>query len=588
MTDVIQTIWSQSGDDALLRTLKLMGGGFNDVERKAEKMQFISGGLSLFGAASAAALAGIGTASLKASGDMESIETGMLGALGSMDKVNAKMAELEGMDKKSSFNIDEISRVYLMLQGAQAEASKIVPLMKAIGNGIGQAGRGSEAWVSAMTAIQQTIGTGKLEKGELNQLVTAGLSPRAILMQELGMSQQQLNEALEQGTISAEQFVNALISGYNKGQFAGAMERQAEILNGKLSTLDSSFIKLKATIGDVFNEDATKLIGGLTGLIDKTQEFSKEHPNIVKTVAAVTAIGSLGALGVGGVTKIAGAFNELSAAKEKLTGKAKGALGGLPNLGGGAPQWDPKAQRWRGAGGRFVADDVAQQLLGGMGGGTMTVNANVVYVNGSTSGSGPLGADPTGLADDAVAATASKMSGFLTPKVTAFGASLEGAAALGVGAAAVGVTLLAVNDMMNSAKDMHLSDEDYAKKRGVRGGIELDAARGASDNSLAKWWRGDNAASDKEALALAIDADHRAKYKAMGLKPGAGDYGNGSSGYPTRIVSNPAPPAVTARQERARNARNQTVVSVSVANPYTGADYEHDDRSATSLYGYDG
>lgn len=59
-------------------------------------------------------------------------------------------------------------------------------------------------------------------------------------------------------------------------------------------------------------------------------------------------------------------------------------------------------------------------------------------------------------------------------------AGLTSAAGLATAGLALGAIALSVNDIINSAKDMHLTDEEYAKKRGKRGEIELDAARGAN------------------------------------------------------------------------------------------------------------
>jgi hypothetical protein len=161
---------------------------------------------------------------------------------------------------------------------------------------------------------------------------------------------------------------------------------------------------------------------------------------------------------------------------------------------------------------------------------------------------------------------------------SAFGTS--GAMAAGIGLAAVAVTALAVNDMMNSAKDIGLSDEDYAKKRGPRGEMELSAAKKVSDFG--------GAISGENARGADLDAKMAAWNKAHPPKkfdPNA-EGAMGGTGAMGATLPNPPPPAVLARQARAKAVRgpNGTQITFETIDlPHGPGDYMADEASATAL-----
>lgn len=580
-TDYIDTIWRQFGDDKALRTMAQMGNGADTVENRLSTLRgSVANGFTGAGAAGAALFA----SSLKKG--MDAVETENLVQVTFGED---QMPDIEkwSKDLRKELSLNEYS--------LRRNAASFANLFQKTGAGQGEVAGMSKNITELSRDLASFYNTSNDE---------AVRALQGALVGETESIRNKYNVLLNDATISEYAWANGIAK---RGQELteqqkvlaryGAILQQTKNAQGDLSrTKDSPANLARAAVeewGNIqtdFGKTQEKLmqtvLKGVHSALPVIESVTQGFSNLPEPVQ----LGTLFTLGsIGPAMKLVGFLRDL---KELKGGKGgRGAKGsGLPDipgagaLGAGAPQWDPKAKRWRGAGGKFIAADLAQQLLGGSGGGAMTVNASVVYVNGGVGGAGPLGSGPASLADDAAdaaaAANVSKMSGFLTPKVTAFGKSLEGAAALGIGAAAVGATLWAVNDMMNSAKDMKLADEDYAEKRGLRGQIELDAARGASDNSFAKWWRGDAAAEAASQKAQQMDREKRERYKREGIRPG-----DDGSGYVTSTVANPLPPAVTARAARSRNAR--AAVSVNVDVPYGPGDY-NSANDATSLLGYDG
>jgi len=111
---------------------------------------------------------------------------------------------------------------------------------------------------------------------------------------------------------------------------------------------------------------------------------------------------------------------------------------------------------------------------------------------------------------------------------------------LGAFVLAAGAVAWAIDDIKKSAADMKLGDEAYAKKRGVRGGIELDAARGASslwDSVTGKNRKGANL----EAQMAAQNEKNRLKFHG---KPVGARQANGSTkSRVTVTINHPQTPA---------------------------------------------
>lgn len=528
--DYITTVWKQIGDDRQLQTFSRMASGANHVEDRLETLK--SSAANIMTGAGAAVAAGFGHSLKKG---MDAIEADNL--------VNVTFGE-DNMPEITTWSQKLRKELSLNEYALRRDAGTFGSLFKGIGKsgdeltGMSEkvtmlsrdlASFGNTSNEDAMRALHSALVGENEPIKRYNVLINEALTQTYAYTHGIA---KQGAELTEQQKILARYGLILEQTKDSQGDLTRTKDSPANLARAALEemgNIETDYGKTQQRLMQTVLRGAHSVLPVVEGM---AEGFSK--------LPEWMQLGTLGIVGgVGPLMKLTGFIHEMKNASNLATIAKKGLTAATK------------------------ADDAAEAAK------ALTAGKEATAIGEA----GEAAADATGKVDKL-----GKVTKFFS--ASAFG--LEGAAALGVGAAAVGITALAINDIMNSAKDMHLSDEDYAKKRGLRGQIELDAARGASDNSLAKWWRGDAAAEEASRQAQEIDKAHREKYKRMGIRPQDVDSG-GYSGGPVRVVQNPEAPAVTARAARSRNARASVNVAVDV--PYGPGDYDADDRNATSLYG---
>lgn len=129
-------------------------------------------------------------------------------------------------------------------------------------------------------ALSQTASKGKLSAEELRgQIGDAGLvGSFGIAARSLGISEAELNKRLEQGAVTAEEFLPKF-GRQLQIEFGGAAESAAGGTQANLNRLDSNFKLLQQSAGQAFtpavNTGAAALAGTLGALADKGGELTK-------------------------------------------------------------------------------------------------------------------------------------------------------------------------------------------------------------------------------------------------------------------------------------------------------------------------
>lgn len=193
--------------------------------------------------------------------------------------------------KKTPFEIPQILEQSKRLLAMGTTADELIPTFRALGDVA--AGVGMEKLPQLVLAFGQIQARGRLMGTELRQLTEAGFN----LADAMGVTNAELEEMIEQGTVKFEDVKEAFISVTSEGgRFHNMMQDQAGTTAGKLSNLNDNMFKLKATIGEALLPAVNTLIEKLIPLIEAFAAWATENQTLLAVMIAVgLALGAVGA-----------------------------------------------------------------------------------------------------------------------------------------------------------------------------------------------------------------------------------------------------------------------------------------------------
>jgi tape measure domain-containing protein len=247
------------------------GGGFiNNASRGLS-----IGGLGIGGIGGAAMLgAGVGIAALGAKAvslatDFEQTQIAFNTFLGSAEKANKLLGELDQFANFTPFTNEEVVLGARRLAAYGIESEKLVPTLGMLGDLA--AGVGKDKLPNLILAFGQVRAAGRLMGSELRQITETGIPVLPALAKQLGITQGEVKKFVESGKVSFNDLQNALISLTSEGgQFNGMMNELSQSAGGKWSTLMGKFNKSLRELGMLVLPAISKVLDGLIFGLDKT------------------------------------------------------------------------------------------------------------------------------------------------------------------------------------------------------------------------------------------------------------------------------------------------------------------------------
>jgi tape measure domain-containing protein len=222
------------------RSMARSGQDFDRVHTR-----FISR-ISSFGKVGVAAIGGVGVAlgGLAAAGIKTGIQTaaGLENAqiafkhlTGSAKAGQDTLAKLSRFAAITPFDLPGVETAAQQLLNAGTKAKDLIPQLTAIGNAASVTKDPTDAFQRSVLALSQAMGKGKLQGGDLLQIVEAGIPIWKLLSEATGKPIPKLQKMSEQGKLLTNTTLPLL---YNQMQkdYGGAMEEQSRTLNGVWST----------------------------------------------------------------------------------------------------------------------------------------------------------------------------------------------------------------------------------------------------------------------------------------------------------------------------------------------------------------
>lgn len=186
-----------------------------------------------------AALGAAGVIGVKTAAQMEKADIAFTTMLGSGERAQAFLKDLADFAAKTPFEFPELQTAASSLISIGIDSSKVIPIMRTLGDVTSGMGTGSEGVRRATVALQQMNAAGRITGEDLNQLRDAGVPVFDLLAAATGKSKEAVAELAQKGKLGRqelEQLMSALESGKGMERYAGLMDKQSQSLDGLWST----------------------------------------------------------------------------------------------------------------------------------------------------------------------------------------------------------------------------------------------------------------------------------------------------------------------------------------------------------------
>ncbi|NSW90209.1 MAG: tape measure protein [Firmicutes bacterium] len=219
---------------------------------------------------------------LDMSGDFEQTQIAFETMLKSAEKATKFLAEAEDFANRTPFEFPELADSAKLMQAFGFNIEKVLPMLETIGDTSSGLGAGSEGIERIVRALGQMQAKGRVMTQEMLQLQELGVPAAEILMQKLGLTQEQVADIGQEG-IEAGRAIQALLEGMEE-RFGGMMQKQSRTLKGLLSTIKDTFSnKIIRRWGDGLREGITPLLTKLVDWIDINQDKITKWGEAIKS-----------------------------------------------------------------------------------------------------------------------------------------------------------------------------------------------------------------------------------------------------------------------------------------------------------------
>lgn len=216
---------------------------------------------------------------------MEQARIGFTTMLGSGEKANAFLKDLQQFAAQTPFEFPELVSASQKMLAMGFSAEKVRPMLTAVGDAVAALGGNGALVDRVTTALGQMQAKGKVSAEEMLQLTEAGIPAWQMLADAIGVDVPTAMKMAEKGAINSATAIDAITAGMNQ-RFGGMMAKQSQTFAGAMSTIkDSLNIAVGAAFKpffDLLSRGAVQLSGFLSS--DKFAAWS---------AAATAAVGGL-------------------------------------------------------------------------------------------------------------------------------------------------------------------------------------------------------------------------------------------------------------------------------------------------------
>jgi tape measure domain-containing protein len=264
-------------------------------------------------------LIAIGGVAIKTAADFEKLEVAFTTMLGSADKAQELLQQIEDFSAATPFQLPNLAEGAKQLLAFGSRAEDVVNQLRMLGN---VAGGDQEKLTSVVRAFGLIQAKGKASMRELNMVLSAGVPILKALQDQMGVNSEDLFKMISAGELSFDKFNEALINlTTGTGQFAGLIEAQSQTLSGLFSTLQDNLGLLGKEIADTFMPALKDIVQGAMDIVKWFRGLDDNTKQLIGTLGIVAAATGPVLFVFG---KLLGIFGNVISAIPKIVGLMKG------------------------------------------------------------------------------------------------------------------------------------------------------------------------------------------------------------------------------------------------------------------------
>lgn len=262
-------------------------------------------------------LTALATAGIKYNAEMQTYNTRLTTLLGSAEKAQTTLNQIKKDAASTPFDVAGLTQANSLLisTGMSAEDSRKTIL--ALGDAVSASGGGNEELQRMAVNLQQVKNVGKATSLDIKQFAFAGIDIYGMLADYTGKTKVELQDM----EITWEMLNGALMKASSEGgKYFGAMQKQSETINGKISSLKDNFSAFTGNLTATLIPTVNKVIDTVSNLIAKFNELDPSvQANALKIVGFAGALGPI-LLGAGNLSKTLGTITgKFSGLGEKIS-----------------------------------------------------------------------------------------------------------------------------------------------------------------------------------------------------------------------------------------------------------------------------
>jgi|GEM_PF-7061122 len=219
---------------------------------------------------------------------IEDLQTSFEVMLGSEEKAIKMTENLKEMGAKTPFEVVGLAQATKTLLNYGYTNENVLPIMSRLGDvALGN----NERFQGLSVVMGQINSLGRLQAGDLNQLINRGWNPLNEISKRTGETMNQLRERMKEGKLTYAEVQQALEDATNAGgKFYQGMAKGSETLSGKLSTLKDNFNEfLGQAVKPISDWLSNVLIPKLTELTAWFANLSQETKTAILVFAGLLA-----------------------------------------------------------------------------------------------------------------------------------------------------------------------------------------------------------------------------------------------------------------------------------------------------------
>lgn len=254
-------------------------------------------------AATAGALLGgsaiynLGKMGIQAAADMQQAQVAFTTLIGNAQTAQKFLQDLKNFAAATPFELPGLIDDARLLMGVGVAANDVIPTLTAWGNAAGALGISSDRFHSAMLAVSQSMGAGKINAQDMNQIINAGIPIWKLMSEATGKTVPELRKLSEQGKLLSTD-VLPLLERQMQKDYGGAMAAQSKTLTGVWSTfMDTLRIGMADALDPLIPALSQAIPAAATVLQGALSAGSKAMADFIKMFGTGWRDGARGAAG---------------------------------------------------------------------------------------------------------------------------------------------------------------------------------------------------------------------------------------------------------------------------------------------------